>query len=74
MRKYARKCSQCDRLMNEGYVIDNGLDYYCSEECLSKNFTKEQWEEAYKNGNNYWTTWEDKEEYQYDEQGNEVEI
>ena len=40
--KYARKCSECGRGMNEGYVV-GGDNYYCSEDCLHKHFTPEEW-------------------------------
>lgn len=47
--------------MDEGYYIDNGLEYYCSDECLHKHYTEEEYEEMYddSNGYSYWTEWED---------------
>ena len=55
-----RLCSECGKPMKEGYTIDNGLEYYCSDECLHKNYTEEQWKEMYNDdGDNYWTEWED---------------
>ena len=44
--------------MIEGYVID-GCDTYCSDECLHKHISPEQYLELYDNdeGNTYWTTW-----------------
>ena len=27
-----RTCSECSKLMTEGYCIDNGCEYYCSDE------------------------------------------
>ncbi len=59
-----RTCSECDKKMMEGYVIDGGLDYYCSDECLHKHFTEEEWEEMYDEGNSesYWTEWEEEDE------------
>lgn len=56
-----RICNNCGKEMNEGYCIDNGLEYYCSDECLHKHYTEEEYEEMYDDGNgdSYWTEWED---------------
>ena len=56
-----RICSECKKIMHDGYVIDNGLEYYCSDECLHKNITEEEYQELYDDGNgdSYWTMWED---------------
>lgn len=56
-----RICSECGKRMDEGYCVDNGLEYYCSDECLRKHYTQEQWEMMYDNGDgdSYWTTWYD---------------
>lgn len=62
-QKFARKCDKCGCGMNEGYVVYNGDEHYCTEECLNKVYTKEQWtkmyEESEENGgsDNYWTEW-----------------
>ena len=29
-----RRCSVCGKLMREGYCVDMGAAYYCSDECL----------------------------------------
>lgn len=54
-----RICSECHAEMKFGYVIENGLEYYCSEHCLEKNMTTEEFIELYNNGNgdSYWTEW-----------------
>jgi hypothetical protein len=71
--KYARKCTQCGGLMNEGYCINGGEQYFCSDECLHKNYTPEEWQEMYSDeGDSYWTEWEDEEDMQYDEDGTEI--
>ena len=59
-----RYCSECGKPMREGYCIDNGLEYYCSDECLHKHYTEEEWLDMYDDGNsdNYWTQWEDEED------------
>jgi len=38
-----RVCDECGKIMVEGYCIDGGNEYYCSDACLCKNYTKEQW-------------------------------
>lgn len=52
-----RVCSECGEPMIQGYCVDDGEAYYCSDECLHKHFTDEEWEEAYEEGWGYWTTW-----------------
>jgi hypothetical protein len=66
-QKYARKCSKCNKGMNDGYVYEGGCDYYCSDECLNIDFTPQEWAELVGDleGENYWTEWEDEGEYQY---------
>ena len=53
-----RVCDECGRPMIEGYVVD-GCDTYCSEDCLHKHITEEEFNILYDEGNNdtYWTTW-----------------
>jgi len=66
---YARKCSECGKGMNEGYVIDGGSEYYCSDECLHKHMTEAEFDELYADGegDTYWTEWEDESEWEEDE-------
>ena len=53
-----RICSECGSLMEDGYVIDGGMQYYCGDECLHKHFTDEEWsEECENNYDSYWTHW-----------------
>lgn len=56
-----RYCNECGKEMNEGYCIENGLEYYCSQECLYKNMTEEEFLKLYDDGNgdSYWTEWEE---------------
>ena len=56
-----RTCSECHKKMTEGYCIENGMAYYCSDECLHKNMTQEEYLELYDDGNgdSYYTEWED---------------
>lgn len=53
-----RICEECGKPMIEGYVVD-GCETYCSDECLHKHLTDEEFEELYDNGNGdtYWTNW-----------------
>lgn len=58
--KNYRTCNECGKEMTEGYCIENGTEYYCSDECLHKNITEEEYLKLYDNGNgdSYWTEWE----------------
>lgn len=55
-----RTCSECSKLMTEGYCIDNGCEYYCSDECLHRHYTEEEYLDMYNNGegDSYWTVWD----------------
>jgi hypothetical protein len=65
---FARKCDCCGNGMNEGYVIDGGLEYYCSDTCLHKRYTKEDWQMMYGDGegDSYYTEWEDPDDMHYE--------
>ena len=56
-----RVCSECGEGMWEGYLIDGGEAYYCSEGCLLEHFTAKEWSDLYKSDgdNNYYTTWDE---------------
>ena len=51
-------CSECGKPMTSGYCIADGEEYYCSDECLHKHYTEEEYNEMYENDEAYWTTWE----------------
>ena len=55
-----RECSECGNLMLSGYCIENGLEYYCSDECLHKHLSNDEYMELYDDGNGdtYYTEWE----------------
>lgn len=53
-----RICEECDKVMNEGYCIDGGLSYYCSDECLNKNISHETYMELHAIDGAYWTKWD----------------
>lgn len=56
---HIRQCTECNSIMQEGYCIENGLEYYCCDECLHKNITQEEFDRLYDNGNGdtYYTEW-----------------
>lgn len=55
----ARVCTSCINLMIEGYVIDGGMTYYCSDKCLEFDMTLEEFNDAYGDGESetYFTNW-----------------
>lgn len=55
-----RQCSDCNKLMVEGYVIENGESYYCSDKCLENNMSRAEFEELYDvgDGDSYYTQWD----------------
>ncbi len=55
-----RVCDECGEPMIDGYVID-GRIHYCSEECMLKNITLEEFEEEYEDSDSQtcWTCWFD---------------
>lgn len=56
-----RICSECKEKMVEGYVIENGFSYYCSDECLERNMTRAEFLALYADGegDSYWTSWKE---------------
>ncbi|EDT84482.1 CDP-alcohol phosphatidyltransferase [Clostridium botulinum] len=34
-----RICSNCGKLMTEGYCIDGGMQYFCNNDCLKSEMT-----------------------------------
>lgn len=75
-KKFARKCNACGAGMNEGYCIEGGIEYYCSDACLHTEITHEEYMELYADGegDSYWTDWsEDPDEYLDDEDEDEDE-
>lgn len=59
--KFARKCSECGKGMNEGYVINGGVAHYCSDACMHKHVSADEFEELYDDGDgdSYWTEWDE---------------
>ena len=58
---HIRVCSECGKPITEGFCIEDGAEYYCSEDCLHKNLSDEEYENLYDEGrgNSYWTSWLD---------------
>ena len=53
-----RVCSICGDDMINGYCLNSGDRYYCSDECLGHDFTKEEWaQECEENDDSYYTEW-----------------
>lgn len=52
-----RRCGECGKLMLEGYCIDSGYAYYCSDECLHKNTSEKEYLEMYEEDLAFWTEW-----------------
>lgn len=52
-----RRCTHCGNVVVEGYCIDNGFEYYCSDECLYENYTQDGYLELYDRGFAYYSQW-----------------
>lgn len=52
-------CDECNEVMDEGYMIYDGIVNYCSDECLHTNISKEDYEKLYDMDYAFWTTFED---------------
>lgn len=55
-----RICDECGEVMTCGYCINEGDEYYCSDDCLHKHYTQEEYLEMNRDGNgdSYWTEWD----------------
>lgn len=51
------RCSHCGNLMDDGFCIREGAEYYCSSDCLHTAYTEEEYLELYEAGDAYWSTW-----------------
>lgn len=72
--RYARKCDECGKGMNEGYVIDGGCEHYCSDACLHKHVSPDEFEDLHDDGDgdSYWTEWEDQNDWDDDDEEEEA--
>jgi hypothetical protein len=78
MEKFARKCSATNVGMNEGYVVNDGEEYFANKSDLVKwlrdrnvdeyNELSDEFllNEAYSLEEYYWTEWYDEEDHQYE--------
>lgn len=57
-----RICDVCGAKMEFGYVIDDGLEYYCSDDCLHGVYSEEEYDELCQEDQAYWTVWEEGDE------------
>lgn len=55
-----RVCDECKQIMFSGFVINGGDEHYCSEECLHKHYSQEEYLQmnAENDDDNYWTQWD----------------
>ncbi len=56
-----RLCSECETPMQAGFYFESDATQYCSEECLTKVITWDEYLAIHDNGNGdaYWTDWYD---------------
>ena len=61
INNHPRLCNICSKPMDEGYCIENGMEYYCSDECLHEVYDDDEWQLMYEDGNgdSYWSEWND---------------
>lgn len=52
-------CTVCNKEMSEGYVVNDGLQNYCTKVCLNVEVTDDEYNQLYEEGYAYWTTFED---------------
>jgi len=57
--KFARACSHCGSGMNEGFCIESGEAYYCTEDCMHKHVSAKEFKKLYNNGDgdSYYSEW-----------------
>lgn len=56
-----RKCNKCGKEMYDGFCVVGGFrnEYYCSKECLCKDYKWEEYLDMYDADEAYWTEWYD---------------
>ena len=54
-----RICNTCGQEMSSGYVINDGEEYYCSDDCLYSVFSEEEYVELCEEDCAYWTEWDE---------------
>lgn len=53
-----RICTACGSFMDSGYVIHDGEEYFCSDECLNFYYSWDEYDELCQIDEAYWTEWE----------------
>lgn len=51
-----RICSECGSVMEDGFFVEPS-EYYCSDDCLNKHYTEEEYQKMHDDDNAYWTQW-----------------
>ena len=54
-----RICDVCGVEMEFGYVIDEGMECYCSDDCLHGVYSEDEYDELCQEDLAYWTVWEE---------------
>lgn len=52
-----RICTNCGEVMSSGYVINDGEEYFCSDDCLYGYYSDQEYQELCENDLAYWTEW-----------------
>ena len=55
-----RFCTCCGKIMQQGYYVEEGWQYYCTEDCLKQSFTEKEildFKMGEEGSENYWTSW-----------------
>ena len=52
-----RICTECGEMMIDGYMVDGCDEYYCSDECLYKNYTEEEHQQLCEEDIIFYTDW-----------------
>lgn len=52
-----RECSNCHAFMRSGYCINDGEEYFCSDDCLHGWYSPKEYEELCEQDLGYWTEW-----------------
>ena len=50
-------CTACGKHMQDGYCINDGDEYFCSDDCLHAYYSEEEYEQLCEQDAGYWTTW-----------------
>ncbi len=53
-----RVCSNCGKTMSVGYVIRDGEEYFCDDDCLKTWYSDKEYDELCQCDEAYWTVWE----------------